>query len=110
MRLEHGDEIIMKKKILDVIARHLDTKKYHVFAFGSRISGGGDERSDIDVGIEGSEALPAGTLGTIRDDMEALDTLYKIDVVDFSDVSPKFKEVAKRYIEMINPSSIANYG
>jgi predicted nucleotidyltransferase len=110
MRLEHVDEKIMKKKIFDVIARNLDIDKYRVFAFGSRVSGRGDERSDIDVGIEGSEALPAGALGTIRDAMEELDTLYKIDVVDFSDVSPKFKAVAKRYIEMISSPSIAQHG
>jgi len=38
----------------------------------------------------------------IQEEIENLPTLYKIDVVDFYDVSEKFREVAKQHIEMFN--------
>ena len=36
-----------------VIRRYLPDPAYRVFLFGSRVTGSGGERSDIDIGIEG---------------------------------------------------------
>lgn len=102
MRLEHYPEEKLKKEILEIIGKYLDVKQYKVFFFGSRVSGKGDERSDIDVGIEGLEPLPAGALLDIQEEIENLPTLYKVEVVDFSRVDERFKKVAQAHIEMIN--------
>lgn len=102
MRLEHGSEEKIKKDILQIIGKHLDLSKYKVFIFGSRVTGKGNDRSDIDVGIEGEEEVPLVLMGKIKDEMEDLPTLYKIDAVDFFQLSDKFKEVAKEKMEMIN--------
>jgi len=102
MKLAHYSEKKLKKEIKEIIGKHLDLKKYKVFFFGSRITGKGDEKSDIDVGIEGKEAIPAGAFLDIQDEIENLPTLYKIEIVDFAEVDKKFKEVAKKHIEMIN--------
>jgi uncharacterized protein len=102
MRLEHYPEEKLKKEILEIVGKHLDLKKYRVFFFGSRVSGKGDDRSDIDVGIEGSEPISAVVKFEIEDEIENLPTLYKVDIVDFYDVSDKFREVAKQHVEMLN--------
>lgn len=101
MRLEHYPKEKLKKEILEIVGKYLDLKEYRVFFFGSRVSGSGDERSDIDVGIEGAKPVPTGAMLDIQEEIEHLPTLYKIDIVDFYDVSEKFREVAKQHIEMV---------
>lgn len=101
MRLEHYPVEKLKKEILEVVGRHLDLTKYHVFFFGSRITGKGTDRSDIDVGIEGSEPIPARAWLEIKEEIENIPMLYKIEIVDFSQVANIFKDVAFSHIESI---------
>ena len=101
MRLEHYPLEKLKKEIFEIVGRHLDLATHRVFFFGSRVSGKGTDRSDIDVGIEGPEPVPRGTLFAIREDVEHISTLYKIDIVDFRGASEDFREVALQYIEPI---------
>ena len=101
MRLEHYPLEKLKKEILEIVGRHLDLGRYRVFFFGSRVSGKGTDQSDIDIGIEGPEPVPHDVLFRIRDDVEHIPTLYKIDVVDFRGASVDFREVALQYIEPI---------
>lgn len=101
MRLEHYPAEKLKKEILEIIGKRLDLKEYKVFFFGSRVADGGDERSDIDVGIEGPEPVPLEPLFDIKEDVENLPTLYKIEIVDFKKVSPEFYEVASRRVEAV---------
>lgn len=102
MRLENESEKLLKETILRIIGKHLNLDQYRVFFFGSRVSGRGNERSDVDVGIEGKQPLPVGVLSGIRDEIEDLPILYRIDIVDFARVNEKFKAVAKEHIELVN--------
>ncbi len=102
MRLEHYDEEKLKNELIEIIKKHLDLSRYALFFFGSRVTGRGDDRSDIDVGIEGKEKIPLGVMGRIRSELENLPTLYSIDVVDFQSVSDKFYAFAKQNIEYIH--------
>lgn len=102
MRLKFYSPKNLKKQILEIVGKYLDLKKYKVFFFGSRVAGKGDERSDIDIGIEGPKPVPLRILSQIEDEIEALPILYKIEIVDFCRVVPKFKGVAKQHIEMLN--------
>lgn len=99
MRLEHYPVEKLKSQLLAIIAKYLDLADYRVFFFGSRVAGQGSERSDIDVGIEGPEEIPFGTMAKIREEMEELPTLYKIEAVDFNKVSNQFREVARQFTE-----------
>jgi predicted nucleotidyltransferase len=72
-----------------------------VWAFGSRVTGKSSDRSDIDIGIEGQAPVPPGVLAKIEEDINALPTLYKIEVVDFKQVSQGFRKVALRKIEYL---------
>lgn len=102
MRLEHQSAEELKTAILAIVGKFLDLKRYRVFFFGSRVSGKSTETSDIDVGIEGSMPVPLDILSKIEEEIEELPTLYKIEIVDFGRVMPKFKEVAKQQIELLN--------
>ena len=103
MRLEHYNEDKLKKEILSVLAKHLDLKKYKVFFFGSRVSGGGSDRSDIDVGIEGGAPVPDRVWAEIKEEIENLPLLHKIEIVDFKRVSRVFRQVAEQDVELIFP-------
>lgn len=102
MRLEYYSSEKLKKEILGIISRHLDLKEYKVFFFGSRVTGKGSERSDIDLGIKGPQPVKASLLWAIEEEIESLPTLYKIEVIDFKGVSPKFAKVAEQNIELLN--------
>ena len=103
MRIENGSAEKIKKELMRIISKHLDCHKHRIFIFGSRVSGKGDDRSDIDLGIEGPQQIPMITLSKIREEIEALPILYRVDVVDFSSVSDQFKRVALQHIELITP-------
>lgn len=102
MRLEHYDSEQLKAELKEIAGKYLDFSRYALFFFGSRVGGGGDDRSDIDVGIEGAEPVPLSALRMIKEGIESLPLLYKIDVVDLSQTSDSFREVAKQHIEYIN--------
>lgn len=94
MKLEFYPIEKLKKEILAIIGEYLDLEKYKVFFFGSRVEGRGDEHSDIDIGIEGPEEIPNTIMAQIKEDIDNLSILYKIEIVDFKNVSSDFKEVA----------------
>jgi len=102
MRLEYYPLEKLKKEILEIVGKNLNLQEYKVFFFGSRVLDRGDDRSDIDIGIEGEEAVPAEKLRAIKEAVYNLPTLYKIDIVDFKDVDEKFYQVAKEKIEFLN--------
>lgn len=91
----------LKADLLAIAGRHLDLARYRIFFFGSRITGGGDERSDVDVGVDGPMPVPPEILNAIKEELEELPALYKIDLVDFFSVSEEFKKVALSKIEVI---------
>ena len=102
MRLEFYSLEKLKREILEIVGEYLDLKVYRVFFFGSRVTGGGNERSDIDIGIEGPYSVPLKIMGQIEDEIENLPTLYKIEIVDFKQTSSDFYEVARQKIESVN--------
>ncbi|MBI2888824.1 MAG: nucleotidyltransferase domain-containing protein [Candidatus Liptonbacteria bacterium] len=101
VRIEHENPEELKKNIKEIFGRHLDLSHYKIFFFGSRVTGRGDDRSDIDIGILGNEPVPRDAIGKIQDDIEESDILYDIDVVDFATVSDRFKKVAMETTEYL---------
>lgn len=102
MKLKHYPVRKLKKEILKIISKYLDLKKYQVFFFGSRVSGRASERSDIDIGIEGSKPIPLDVLAKIKEEIREIPTLYHLDVVDFKNIDQDFYKVARQNIELIN--------
>jgi predicted nucleotidyltransferase len=102
MRLKHYSERKLKSEIREIIGRHLELRRYHIFFFGSRVRGSNFDRSDIDIGIEGPEELPGEILENIEEELDNLPTLYSFDFVDFKNASHRFKKEALKYVEKIN--------
>jgi predicted nucleotidyltransferase len=102
MRLEHYSAEKLKKEILEIVGQYLDLTKYRIFFFGSRVTGKGTDRSDIDVGIDGPEPVPPMVKFAIEEKIEELPTLYKIEIVDFRRLPLKFREVVSQNKEFLN--------
>ena len=81
-------------KIKDILEEFLDPEDYEFFVFGSRADGESQEFSDYDIGISGKRSIPLKTLSLIREAFEESDLPFKVDIVDFSQVSQKFKDQA----------------
>ncbi len=64
---------------------------YKLFLFGSRANGKSTERSDIDIAIMANRNLGSSILAKIREDIENIPTLLKIDFVDLSTVDDDFR-------------------
>jgi predicted nucleotidyltransferase len=72
-----------------------------VVLFGSRARGDARPRSDFDVGVIGDTPLPLVDFYAIEDQIEALPTLYRIDWVDLTAASEKFRQSAMAQTELI---------
>jgi predicted nucleotidyltransferase len=81
-----------------VIRRHVPDPAYRIFLFGSRATGSANQRSDIDIGIEGPAPVPVSALAAIHEELEEAPTLYTIDFVDFMRVPEKFRKVAQQRV------------
>ena len=92
----------MKRKKLEdterfirhTLTQFLDPKKYRLFLFGSRAVGQSGKFSDYDVGILGKKSLPLHLLSLIKEAFEESDFPFRVDVVDFSLTSTKFRKIA----------------
>ena len=80
----------------------MDLNQYRVFFFGSRVSDTVNDRSDIDLGLEGPEKIQLSVLAAIKEAFRQLPTMYSFDVVDFKNVKADFKKVALQDIEELD--------
>lgn len=84
----------LKRDIPAIASKYFDTKSTKLFIFGSRATNKGDDRSDIDLGIESKNLIPQESVYKFKEELENLPTLYTFDVVDFSQVSDSFAKIA----------------
>ena len=101
MVLENYPAQALKKQLIEIFKKHLPAANYRIFFFGSRVMGNHRPTSDIDVGVTGPEPIPVNILGEIKAEVENLTILYKIDIVDFSQVPEDFKKVVGKDIEYL---------
>jgi predicted nucleotidyltransferase len=95
-----------EKQVLEEIRRKLAAQSgtlagYRAVLFGSRARGAARERSDFDIGICGDRPVPSGVLQRIRDCLDEIETLYRIDVVDLQSVPDRFRRDALEHAEAI---------
>jgi predicted nucleotidyltransferase len=102
MRLEHGSLEDLRRRLLGIIRSSPELQDARVFFFGSRVTGGGNERSDVDVGILAKGPIPARVWLALQEALEDLPTLYSVDLVDFHRVPAAFREIALRTAEEIS--------
>lgn len=87
---------LIREQILNIVFKYLDKDKTIVYLFGSRAEGTNGRFSDIDIGIEFSEGdVPSKEFLSIGEEVNnKVDTLLKIDVVDFNRLNNEFKNFA----------------
>lgn len=102
MKLEHTSPKKLEQQIKELVGKHVDLTQYKLFFFGSRVRGDSFERSDIDVGIEGSKPLDLIIKMKIEEEIDNLPILYTIDFVDFKNVGERFYKDAIQHREYIN--------
>ena len=88
------------EKIEKIIQEEVDCD-YRLFLFGSRVKDYFHEKSDIDIGILSEKPLDAIQLFSIKEKIDEIPTLLKIDFVDFSVVSEDFRTVALKQTKEI---------
>jgi len=77
-----------------IVRRYLQDDSYKTFVFGSRATGKNRKFSDIDLGILGPKPLTSTEYISIKNDFEESNLPYRVDLVDFTKVSDKFKSVS----------------
>lgn len=81
-----------------ITRNRIPDESYKVFIFGSRATNTGRKYSDIDLGIMGPKPLSAYTYVSLDQDFLESDLPYRVDLVDFSNVSDKFKQISLKTI------------
>ena len=71
-----------------------EIKEYAVFVFGSRADGSAHQRSDIDIGILGKQALAVVIKLNIEEKLEESNIPLRVDLIDFFKADPVFKREA----------------
>lgn len=91
----------IERQIKNIIFRFLDRQKYQVFIFGSRATGKSRKFSDYDIGILGKKPVLSEDKILIEEALEESDIPYKVEIIDFSSVSDKFKKMALAKIKKL---------
>lgn len=90
-----------EKEIKKIFQKYVDLKKHNVFVFGSRAVGRARKFSDYDIGIMDKKPFNSEKLALIREALEESNLPYRVDVVNFSTVSEKFKKIALKKIKKL---------
>lgn len=93
------DYLSILKKIVQKI---IPEDEFIIFLFGSRAEKNNHDRSDIDLGIWGSEPLSPLLRFRLEERIENSEIPYLVDLVDFNSVGDAFKKEALQHIEIWN--------
>lgn len=74
-----------------ILVRHIPDG-IAVWAFGSRATGKAKPFSDLDLALESAAPLPQGLIGDLVQAFEESDLPWKVDVADWSDLSPAIRD------------------
>jgi predicted nucleotidyltransferase len=70
-----------------------------ICAFGSRVTGNAEDYSDLDIAVLGDNGIDFNVYTRLKEEFEESDLPFRVDIVDYSKVSPEFK---KSYPEQAN--------
>ncbi len=87
--------------VVRIVRKYVQDRSYHILLFGSWATLQSVPTSDIDVGILGPGPLDDLVMARIREQIDRLPTLRKIEVVDLLSVEDRFREKAERNAERL---------
>lgn len=88
-------------RVTEIVRRHLPEKSFRILLFGSWATLQYVPTSDIDVGILGDGPVDDLTMAQIREEVDRLPTLRKVDVVDLWTVEDRFRKNVVKQAEML---------
>jgi len=89
------------REALGVIRRHLPGGEFSVFLFGSWAKGSAEPASDIDLGILGPNAVNDMLLLRLKEEIGAIPTLRRIDIVDLNRTDEGFRRDVLSYAKAL---------
>jgi predicted nucleotidyltransferase len=78
--------------IKNLVLSSLQEESVKVFVFGSRARGDNHISSDVDIGIIPKGKFNSNKITLLREKIEHLNVPYKVEIVDFSEVSDDFRQ------------------
>lgn len=81
-------------ELRDAVVDFLGNDNVRIFLFGSRARGDNAVASDVDIGVIPGEGFRKEKLALLRELIENLNVPYKVELVDFSEVSGQFRAEA----------------
>ncbi len=91
----------ISKEVAKIVRREVKLD-FRLFLFGSRADKTNDARSDVDIGILAGNPINAKQLFTIREKIDEIPTLQKIDFLDLAAVDGKFQNIALKNAKEIS--------
>jgi len=94
----------------DLKPAHLDIVKailrkhvagIEVRAFGSRVRGTAKEWSDLDLAVVSEKKLKSEIVGNLKMDFAESDLPFRVDVLDWRDISPEFRTLIEEKYEVL---------
>ena len=92
--------------IIKILNAHI--KKGKVHAFGSRYKNNNRKFSDFDIAIDTGEKLSFEFLNILKDAFEESDLPYRVDIIDYNNISDKFKKIVDGGNEIIYNSNFCD--
>ena len=86
-----------------ILQKHIP--KCEVRAFGSRITLTAKKYSDFDLAVKGKEKLSNDTLYTLKENFEESDLPFRVDVLDWNNISESFKKIIESKYEVLQNSA-----
>lgn len=77
--------------IKNIIYGFLDKPGVKIFAFGSRVNNTSQRYSDLDLVLKYKSKIPQKTYYQIMDAFEESDLPFRVDLLDWARISPKFR-------------------
>ena len=92
--------------LLDVLDKH--APEAEVWAYGSRVNGGGHDGSDLDLVVRNPKALdlPQKQLGLLREALRESNLPMLVDVLDWARISQDFRREIERQHVMLRAFSM----
>ena len=94
MGIQVSDAVL--EGIKSAVSGPLAGMRYQLRLFGSRVKGSSSSRSDYDLAIDTGAKIDFATMDRIRERLDVLPVLQKIDLVDLKAVSSDFAEAVIR--------------
>ncbi len=101
--MKHLDVTVYDMHVIqDILSAHLLPSTY-VFLFGSRATNTAKPYSDLDLAIDAGQPVSLGLMASLTDAFEESLLSYKVDLVDWHQLSDAFKQQIASHRQLIWP-------